>query len=195
MLNLRFKPLQMEWRNLRTLGTVAALVVTFLFSGIWHGASWNFLVWGLLHGIYYLGSVVTKSFRERCVFFVGIQKMPLLHKLIRQWITFHLVCVGWIFFRANSVGDGWYILTHLFAGWQWKLAGFGMGLGVIETGLSLALIGFLLWVHGVQEKISLRHWIFSQPVVVRWSSYLGIVLATYIFGYYQSQTQFIYFQF
>jgi D-alanyl-lipoteichoic acid acyltransferase DltB (MBOAT superfamily) len=64
ILDYLFKPLQMHWRNLRQAGTVAALIVTFLLSGLWHGASWCFIIWGGLHGLYLACSVVYKPLKR-----------------------------------------------------------------------------------------------------------------------------------
>ena len=71
----------------------ANLVITFLVSGIWHGAGWNFVVWGLIHGLYQCIGRVSKPFWEKI-------KVP---NTIKIFITFCLVTFAWIFFRTNSL--------------------------------------------------------------------------------------------
>ena len=71
------------------------LIATFLVSGIWHGAGWTFVIWGLLHGAFQCVGRATKSFWERA-------KLP---AFARTFITFCLVTFAWIFFRAQSLGQ------------------------------------------------------------------------------------------
>ncbi|MBI5686614.1 MAG: MBOAT family protein [Verrucomicrobia bacterium] len=110
ILDYIFMPLQMQWREWRALGTAAALVVTFLVSGIWHGAAWTFIIWGALHG---LGLALTFEL-ERSSF--CRKRVP---KLVKQVCVFAFVCFTWIFFRANSLPDAWLIVRRIFtAAWQ-----------------------------------------------------------------------------
>ena len=76
--------------------TYRNLLITFAVSGIWHGASWTFLIWGLLHG---LGVMITREL-ERSAFYR--QRVP---KLAKQAGVFLFVCFAWIFFRADSLGE------------------------------------------------------------------------------------------
>ena len=112
ILDYLFRPLQMHWRNLRQAGTVAALIVTFLLSGLWHGASWCFVIWGGLHGLYLASSVAYKPLKKKFSkrFNLGKSRWYGLWQIV---VTFHLVCLAWIFFRSPTVGDAWYVLTHL----------------------------------------------------------------------------------
>lgn len=102
ILDYIFKPLQMQWRNSKTWGTASALLVTFIVSGIWHGASWGFVAWGLLHGIYLAVSVFYRPIQKRIHKKLGLEKTVIL-RVWQSVITFNLVCVAWIFFRANTL--------------------------------------------------------------------------------------------
>ena len=80
------------------------LLITFLVSGLWHGANWTFVLWGGLHGIYQVIGQLTLGMRRR------VKKLLHLYDnkiggLISVIITFGLVCFGWIFFRANTASD------------------------------------------------------------------------------------------
>jgi D-alanyl-lipoteichoic acid acyltransferase DltB (MBOAT superfamily) len=93
-----------------TLNTYRNLFLTFLLSGIWHGAAWTFVIWGALHG---LGVVITREL-ERSVFYR--ERVP---KLFKQAGVFIFVSFTWIFFRAGSLGDAWLIVERIFtAAWQ-----------------------------------------------------------------------------
>ena len=126
LLDYVFRPLQLQLRGLPTWGTPLALLATFLVSGVWHGASWCFVLWGLLHGLYLSTSALYRPWQRK------------LHKALpatgsRLWaalqiaVTFHLVCLAWIFFRASSVGDAFWAVVHLFSGMPETLARLARG--------------------------------------------------------------------
>ncbi len=90
--------------------TYRNLLLTFLISGIWHGAAWTFVIWGLLHG---LGVLVTREL-ERSAFYR--ERVP---KLLKQGAVFMFVSFTWIFFRADSLHDALFIVQRIFTGaWQ-----------------------------------------------------------------------------
>jgi alginate O-acetyltransferase complex protein AlgI len=93
-----------------TLNTYRNLLLTFLLSGIWHGAAWTFVIWGTLHG---LGVVITREL-ERSAFYR--ERVP---RLIKQAGVFIFVSFAWIFFRAGSLNDALLIVRRIFsAAWQ-----------------------------------------------------------------------------
>lgn len=205
LLDYLFSPLQMEFRNWKVLGTPAALLVTFLVSGIWHGASWGFVVWGLLHGIYLSASVLFKPYQK------------VLHKrfrlentsILRAWqvfATFHLVCFAWIFFRAGTLGDARYVITRLFA----DLYGNLFELINTTTWKNLFLFDraprefvVLFFVSGVlfvgtilsgQRFINLEEFLTKEKTPLRWAVYYILIMALIVFQV-DGQKNFIYFQF
>ena len=96
--------------RLGTLKTYRNLFITFLVSGIWHGAAWTFAIWGALHG---LGVMLTRVL-ERSPFYRD--RVP---RLVKQSWVFLYVCFAWIFFRAESLNDAWLIVSRVFtAAWQ-----------------------------------------------------------------------------
>jgi D-alanyl-lipoteichoic acid acyltransferase DltB (MBOAT superfamily) len=91
------------------------LFITFLVSGLWHGANWTFVIWGALHGLFVLVSNLTENIRGR--FFSGTNWIQKFMRLMPVSTTFALVSIAWIFFRANDLNDALYISTHIFSGW------------------------------------------------------------------------------
>lgn len=84
--------------------TYRNLFITFLISGIWHGASWNFAIWGVLHAV---GVMVTRELERSAVY---RDRVP---KLIKQALVFVYVCFAWIFFRASTVSDALLVLKRI----------------------------------------------------------------------------------
>ncbi|MFZ5859010.1 MAG: MBOAT family O-acyltransferase [Chloroflexota bacterium] len=93
------------------------IFVTFLVSGLWHGANWTYIIWGALHGTYFVLSALTESARARLASLLGLGGWPRLRAALSMLTTFALVSFAWIFFRAASLSDALYISGHLATGW------------------------------------------------------------------------------
>jgi hypothetical protein len=108
-----------------------------------------------------------------------------------------LVCFAWIFFRANHLSDAFYIISHLFTGWEGfcieVLAPLG---GTLKFKLMTGVvsIGVLLLVHLLKGEDRFSHWLSGKPILLRWSVYYSMIVAILLFGHFGSK-EFIYFQF
>ncbi|HEV2274147.1 MAG TPA: MBOAT family O-acyltransferase, partial [Acidobacteriaceae bacterium] len=89
------------------------LMATFVISGLWHGANWTFVAWGFLHGVYLIVAQTASPYAARLGKAVGAERFPRLLSASKIFVTFALVTLAWIFFRASTVGDAWFILAHL----------------------------------------------------------------------------------
>ena len=87
--------------------------IVFLVSGLWHGANWTFVVWGALHGVYRVVGTLTLKGRNALIERVGLKTDSRLVVTFRRVCTFLLVCLAWVFFRANSIADAFTLLTAL----------------------------------------------------------------------------------
>lgn len=94
------------------------LFFTFLVSGLWHGANWTYVAWGAINGFYLVFAIWTKSLRQRLFEKSFMSYAPRIFKVYQVVITFALVCVAWIFFRASNIKEAVHILTHLNRGWS-----------------------------------------------------------------------------
>ena len=97
---------------------VALLLLVFAISGFWHGAAWGFVAWGVLHGLYMVASMATRTLRGRVAAAIGLPDAHPLRRALQTVVTFHLVAFAWIFFRADSFEDAFYIATHLVRAWS-----------------------------------------------------------------------------
>ncbi len=165
------------------------LMIVFVVSGLWHGASWTFVIWGALHGLFIVGEAVLQRRGVRL-------KLP---SVVQVVITFGLVGFAWIFFRANNLADASYIVTHLFSFRDNTLTEpFASGLlgAQVEFVLSWGLIGLLLVVDGLIVRFGFERLFRVSPVYVRWAMYYAAGAAVIFSGLYGiGAQQFIYFKF
>ena len=98
------------------------LFLTFLISGLWHGANWTYILWGALHGLYFVLSALTEPFWRHLSALTRLDQLPRLKASLAMLTTFSLVTFAWIFFRAASLSDALYITRHLISGWPSYLA-------------------------------------------------------------------------
>ncbi len=175
-----------------TLRTSVNLMTTMLLGGLWHGASWTFVVWGALHGSYLIGHrALTAAFRS-----LGVVPGSTASQVLSAAglpLTFLLVLVTWVFFRATGFADAWMVLTAM-AGVH-EATGAPLQFRLYEVGivaLSAALIAFEpVLVHRVQQH-GIGGW-WRVPFPLRGVAYASLALAVIAFG--GTTQKFIYFDF
>lgn len=190
----------MGGNRLGTVRTFFNVMMVFVLCGAWHGAGVKFLVWGGLHGFYIIFGAVTAPARERLAEAVGLAARPRLRRVIQSAVTFALVALAWIPFRAVSLEATLAVFTglghgldafwqprelrtmFLAAGWDVTVVA-GALLAVAVLGLSEALLP-----HG-----DLRRFLAGRPAWQRWMLYYALVAAVFHLGV--NNTEFIYFQF
>ena len=175
------------------------LMIVFLISGLWHGAKWTFLIWGGLHGLYLIAGIVTHASRQHLLHAWGIERAPRLHRMLQTGTVFTLVCFGWIFFRADSVSDAWFIVSHLGTGWGEFFKRPSMILlnqGLSRNQFLLGLLGVIVIesVHAIQSRTAIAPLLASRSMWLRWSFYMALALVVINLSMV-SETPFIYFQF
>jgi alginate O-acetyltransferase complex protein AlgI len=169
----------------------ANLMITFVISGLWHGANWTFVVWGFLHGFYLIVAQSTAPLTARLGRF---DRLPRLTAFCKMVVTFSLVTYAWIFFRANTVSDAWFIATHLLPLGTLnpvllKVGGFSRAT-TPSLILSIAALFVVEWWIAHPSTIP-RIW--ARPVV-RALAYNACLYAIVFFGFF-GHRDFIYFQF
>jgi alginate O-acetyltransferase complex protein AlgI len=188
ILDYIFKPLQMRWRDGRRWGTACALLVAFLVSGLWHGASWKFIVWGGLHGLYLASSVFYQPYQKKLHKALGVEKIWYL-KCWRIFVTFNLVSLAWVFFRSNNCSDAFYLLTHLWPVTPGYLRGQAPALLSRDGGVLALLLLIPIAVALLKRRLDFS----GQPAWVRWPLYYALGALILLFN--QSSENFIYFRF
>jgi len=191
ILDYIFRPLQMRYRDHREYGTALALLLTFLVSGLWHGAGWGFILWGLLHGTYLAASVFYRPYRKRIYDRLGWEDGA-GRRIWQGTATFCLVCFAWIFFRANTVSDAFYAVTHL-----WDIRGAAPFFVTMGTKLAIGtlLIALILAVDVLHGRMDLVSRLWAMPRWRRWAIYYALLLSVIYRGADVAVDRFLYFQF
>ena len=168
--------------------------IVFFLSGLWHGAAWHFVVWGLLHGAYIVVSIQTEGVRERVVEVTGLARFPKVRRMLQAVITFHLVTFAWIFFRAESLTKAISIVENIFTPSVVGLADIFSSPGGVDVIIGIVAIIFMELIHLIQGHGGMRHMLMDRPIVLRWALLYILIFATLIFGKFTAE-EFIYFQF
>jgi D-alanyl-lipoteichoic acid acyltransferase DltB (MBOAT superfamily) len=164
------------------------LIIVFAVSGLWHGANWTFILWGLLHGIYIIGGIILFKFAQlyfKKVLAIGKNRLVQVFSVI---ITFHLVLITWVLFRANNIHDALYIFKNFTA------ISISSMIGVPTISLKFFIISLVLI---PLLFVSEKYQTFTKIDSIRVVNYMKVFFLfslIYILGIFEVQ-QFIYFQF
>jgi len=161
-------------KQLRPTRHLVGVFVVFVLSGLWHGAKWTFLIYGLLHASYITGSFLWRLLAPR----FAVQRFKMW-----GWLqvagTFALCNFAFVFFRASSVEDAMFIVSHLPAGWQALSLSVPRGFHTYVA-LTVAFMALEGLCAGTQPKLRFEAW----PRPLRWSCYYLALFMIAVFGRY-----------
>lgn len=174
------------WRRHRNV------LVVFLVSGLWHGASWTFVAWGGLNGILQVVSIATRRARSHLA--ARSPFLPVVHVVWNRVATFHLILGTWVFFRAATWSDAMTVFTRVTAaaGDLPRLLAIRIANG--EVILSLGLVASLLAVEVIDERRPVTERLSARPVALRWAAYYAVLALLVVLGVWDLQ-RFVYMQF
>jgi D-alanyl-lipoteichoic acid acyltransferase DltB (MBOAT superfamily) len=166
--------------------TAVNVMITMLIGGLWHGAGWTFVVWGGLHGA---GQVVGRA-RRRWRQAHGRPADPTTpgRRAIATVVTFQLVCLGWVFFRADSMSSAFAVLGRLVHGW-------GEGAALVTPAVVVTIAAMLLLQNLPRTPADAVQRSFSRLVPVLQGAALALVLFSITSLGPQGVSPFIYFRF
>ncbi|MFN3656559.1 MAG: MBOAT family O-acyltransferase [Pseudolabrys sp.] len=175
------------------------VMAVFLVSGLWHaglgyGVGWTFLIWGALNGLYQWMGLATRSFWNRAAASMPRVSDSILLHIFRVLLTFHLIAIAWVFFRAKSVADALLILQKIGTKLTELPALIPKYPFTADHFLGFALIGLLIAVEIADERRSVFLRLAAAPLWLRWSVYYLVIFALLILGRWQAK-EFIYMQF
>jgi len=138
----------------------ANIFIVFLLSGIWHGAAWTYIIWGIIHGVYQIIGHITSGLRSKLWDKLKISQTSAPAVLFKQVVTFILVLIAWVAFRANSASDMIALYKTLFSGW----AGLNIGASLGVLGLDwVQIISIILMIY-IVKQLDLQIALKNAPV-------------------------------
>lgn len=179
-------------------------LIVFLVSGLWHGASWNFVVWGFIHGIYQVVADILQPIKKRITSILEVKTDSFSYKLGQTVVTFILIDLAWIFFRADSLKAAVEIIWRIFNRVDlWCLVDesiYTWGLDRKEIHVLFFALIILFAVDCVKRFGYKRvdQFLVEQCVWFRWGFAILLFFMCVVFGVYgqgYDANQFIYFQF
>ena len=170
--------------------------VIFLLSGLWHGANWTFIAWGAYHALLFLPLIVSGKNRKYTDTVAEGKFLPSFKELCMMLLTFVLVVIGWIVFRAETIGDAGHYIASLFSPEIWK-ASYRFFLYPFNHAGWLVLIMLTVeWLQrGKEHGLAMTSQKIFAKWYVRWCIYLIVSLACILGFSIIGKSDFIYFQF
>ena len=177
------------------------LIITFLVSGLWHGANWTFVIWGALHGSFLIFAIIFAQPKEKINQFIKNRNI-FLNKIFDVSITFILVAFAWIFFRSNNINDAIYVIsnlnfnvTELLNLDELSMQFRGLGLFKEDIIKCMFLILMLCLYSTYERSEDVWKKLQKKPRWIRWSIYYILVYGILFVAPHSNVNNFIYFQF
>lgn len=184
-----FSPLNIHYRKLKKKGVIIAIIINFLLIGLWHGANWTFVVFGLYHGLLYIPLILSGEFSKIKKLKSCDNGLPHLYDFLKMCVTFLLVSIGLIVFRAENLGETIDYLNEMIS--PSILTSPSGKLAIILYFLPMLIIE---WVTRKKEyALQLSETTIFKSRWSRWLLYSFLILLMVLFG--ASEQKFIYFQF
>ena len=179
--------------------TVISLLCVWFFTGMWHGANWTYIMWGVYYGVLIILSTLFAPLFDSFVQKHSINRDNPVYKSLQILKTFILVCIGYIFFRSDTLSQAFGIIGRIlnFSTPLTSPAGIGIDRADIIAAAVFVLLLIIIDIFRAYD-IDIREIIAKKNIVLRWAIYFIMLFAVIIFGIYgpgYTSSSFIYFQF
>ncbi|MEI6047787.1 MAG: MBOAT family O-acyltransferase [Bacteroidota bacterium] len=166
---------------------IVASTITWFMTGLWHGANYTFIIWGMIHGFFLILYKWQRKPRKTVLKKLGINNNNIIIIAFETVITFGIIMIAWIFFRSDNLNQAYSYISGVFSSSLFSLP------QVFSVKMAV-MIAFLIFVEWLQQNK--EHALQIENVkysVVRWGIYLGLIMVILLYG--GIQQEFIYFQF
>lgn len=164
----------------------------FIVSGFWHGANWTFIVWGILHAIYFLPLLLTNKNRKNLEIVAQGNTLPTAKEFLQILFTFSLTVFAWIIFRAKDMKHAFSYISGIFSSSLFEIPQLSDPKGAMITMLLIFVFICVEWL-GRESQYALEHLGLRWKRPLRHAMYYTIIIALIWFS--GKEQQFIYFQF
>lgn len=168
------------------------IFIVFIISGFWHGASWNFIFWGLLNAILISPAILRGTHRKHIKNINVNKQFPTISEMLKIFKTFSLITFTFIVFRTESLIDAFIYFKSIFSNTLFDLPYF---LGMRQALILIILIGFLLVIEwlGRSSEYAIKKLFETRHIIIQWGFYFFIAMLILLYG--ANNSNFIYFQF
>jgi len=171
---------------------IIASTITWFLTGLWHGANYTFIIWGLIHGFFLIVYRFQKNPRKKLFKRIGITNNHMLIVFFETIITLFIVMIAWIFFRAESIGHAINYISGIFSKSLLSVPDFPDMKRAFLTIILVIAFFFIEWL-GREQQYAISNLGIKWKKPLRYAMYYAIIIAIIWFG--GKQHQFIYFQF
>ena len=183
-----FMPLNVKFRDWGNVGMILAIIINFVLVGMWHGDNWTYAVFGLYHGLLFIPLILSGAFYKKSKIKTTFWGLPCLKDFGRMLLTFLLITIGLIIFRADTVGHAFSYIGHLF---RPSLLQFDVEPRHLQCFAFIFITMLIEWSQRKHEHpLGLSA---VKSVVVRYAIYLAVIVTTLVFS--TDSSAFIYAQF
>jgi alginate O-acetyltransferase complex protein AlgI len=188
-----FTPLSIKFRDWGKTGLVLAIVVNFTLCGLWHGANWTYVLFGFLHGLYFIPLIINGTLTKKSK--PSDKALPTIKEFIKMAALFVLVCLTWIIFRANNVGQAWVIFSKICSRSFFAIPRFaGKGFyGDTKTLIVLVVVFLLVEWRGRKAEYALTGFVVTYKKSLRYAFYYLVLFSLLLF--HTHPQEFVYFKF
>jgi len=189
-----FMPLNIKWRDWGKWGMILAIIINFVVCGLWHGANWTFVVWGFYNGLLFIPLILSGAMFKKNKTAINQWGLPVPKVFGRMALTFFLVTMGFIIFRADNISQAFSYIARLFSTSLFSTNIGEYHVGRIKVLLSFIMVLFLLCLEwfGKNNEFALSNLGIKQ----KWLRYLLYYFILYCILVYKGfEQQFMYFQF
>lgn len=165
--------------------------IIFLVSGFWHGANWTFIAWGFYHAVLFLPLILWNKNRKYTDSVAANKRFPTVKELFRIGITFGLVVLGWILFRAKNITQAWMYFSKIFSFSLFAAPQIMIGRTIMI--LFLVTVFLLIEWLGRKNQYAIENLSFIKKRYLRWGFYYALTFIIICFS--GEEQEFIYFQF
>ncbi|MCD7724081.1 MAG: MBOAT family protein [Clostridiales bacterium] len=183
------------------------LIITFLLSGLWHGAGISYVTWGFLNGLYQVIADVRDTLLQLIITRLGIKefkaKDTITNRILSRLITFSLVCSTWLFFRASGAREALHMIKSVLSSRNWwiffdeSIFSLGVDLQYFRVMMAAIIVLFIIDYYKYKGKNIIESF-FSQNIVIQAVAVGCLIAIIIMFGCYGEMydaSEFIYFQF
>ncbi|MCL7763649.1 MBOAT family protein [Polaribacter sp. Z014] len=189
-----FMPLNFKFRSFGNWGIILAIIINFMLVGLWHGANWIFVIYGLYHGLLFIPLILTGTIFKKKKLIVNKYGIPSLKDFFKINVTFLLWTLSLIIFRADNINQSWSYFSKIFSSSLFTIPKFNHhDLGVIITIIFFIIIFMLIEWFGREKEYAISQLEKTSNKYSRWAIYIIIIISIMIFA--GGKQDFIYFQF